>query len=152
MRRTILAVIVVAMAATGCAAAATYPALTLPQNDGANADLGGVLHLRNAFLLSGTDPASPAPQQHLYAVLINTGNQPTRLEQVTVDGGGSVQLAGPVTLPPNRPVGTGNKPIGTVTGIRGNTVPMTFSFRGFEPLRVNVPVKSRIGQYTGLTP
>ncbi|GAA3565331.1 hypothetical protein GCM10022419_052480 [Nonomuraea rosea] len=153
MRLITSALVVVVMAvAAGCARPDVNPTATRPQNDGANADVQKVLHLRNVFLLSGADPASPAPEQALYAVLINQGGKPARLDRVTVDGGGAVQLAGPIELPPGHPVGTGEKPIGTVTGVRRDTVPMTFTFSGLAPVRLNVPVKSRMGPYAGLTP
>lgn len=155
MRPIASAVIAVALAAAaGCANVGIDTAQDAPQNEGANADVGGVLHIRNAFLLGGTDPASPAPQQVLYAVLINDGRQPARLERITLDGGGSVQLPGPITVPPNQPVGAGEKPIATVTGVRarGTTVPMTFAFSGAEPVRLNVPIKERTGQFSHLTP
>ncbi|MEQ4725480.1 hypothetical protein [Nonomuraea sp. B19D2] len=149
MRAVISAAIGMAMAATSCMSVGSYPSQTHMPNNGANADLKGVLHLRNAFLLSGAEETSPSPQLALYAVLINTGSQPVRLDGITADGG-SVQLAGPITLPPNQPVGTGDKPIGTVTGVRSATVPMTFAFSGTGPIRVNVPVQPRVGQYANL--
>jgi hypothetical protein len=154
MRPIVSAVIVVVLAAAaGCSKAEVDTrAENVPQNEGANADVGDTLHIRNVFLLGGTDPASPAQQQTLYGVLINDGRQPVRLERVTVEGGGSVQLSGSITVAPNQPVGAGDKPIGTVTGVRGATVPMTFAFSGAEPLRLNVPVKERTGQYASLTP
>ena len=153
MRPITSALVVVVMAvAAGCARPDVDPSHTVPQNDGANADVQGVLHLRNVFLLNGTDPASPAPQQALYGVLINTGSKPLQLERVTVDGGGSVQLAGPIILPPGQPAGTGEKPIGMASGVGRDTVPMTFTFSGLAPVRVNVPVMLRIGQYASLSP
>ncbi|WP_188189890.1 hypothetical protein [Nonomuraea sp. SYSU D8015] len=145
---------VLAAAAAGCALAGfDTTAQDVPQNEGANADVGRV-KVRNVFLLGGTDPASPAPEQTLYGVLINDGREPVRLERITVEGGGSVQLPGPVTVPPNQPVGVGEQPLGTVrvTGVRGTTVPMTFVFSGAEPLRLNVPIKERTGQYATISP
>ncbi|MEV1178704.1 hypothetical protein [Nonomuraea sp. NPDC049784] len=150
MRAIISTVIVMAVAATGCMSVGTYPSQTYVPNSGANADVQGVLHLRNVFLLDGADPSSPSPQLALYAVLLNSGGKPVQLDRITVEGGGSVQLAGPVTLPPNQPVGTGDKPIGTVSGVRGATVPMTFAFSGTAPIRVNVPVQLRAGEYANL--
>ncbi|MEO3870432.1 hypothetical protein ABGB18_16585 [Nonomuraea sp. B12E4] len=152
MRRIVLAAYMTAAAATGCSQAGLDTTQLAPQNDGANADLRGGLYLRNIFLLGGAESGSPVPRQVLYGVLINSGDRPVRLEQVTVEGGGSVQLAGPLTLPPDQPVGTGNQPLGTVSGVRGDTVPMTFTFGGAEPLRLIVPVKARIGQFASLTP
>ncbi|WP_327583991.1 hypothetical protein OHA25_50610 [Nonomuraea sp. NBC_00507] len=157
MRPIASAVIVMALAAAvGCQGHAGFDtsAKDIPQNEGANVDVGSTLHLRNVFLLGGADPASPAPQQALYAVLINEGNQPARLERITIEGGGSAQLPGPVTLPPNQLVGSGEKPLCTVTGVRprGTTVPMTFVFSGAAPVRVNVPIKEKAGVYTRLTP
>ncbi|RVX38631.1 hypothetical protein EDD27_0953 [Nonomuraea polychroma] len=157
MRPIASAVIVAALAAAaGCQGHAgfDYSSTNIPQNQGANVDVGKTLHLRNVFLLGGADPASPAPQQALYAVLINDSNRPAKLERITIEGGGSAQLPGPVTVPPNQPVGTGEKPLCTVTGVRprGTTVPMTFFFSGAEPVRVNVPIKEQTGVYTELTP
>jgi copper(I)-binding protein len=155
MRPIVSAVIVVALATAGCMNVGIDTGENLPQNEGANADVGDTLYVRNAFLLSGADRASPAPQLALYAVLVNNSHQPAQLERITAEGGASVQLSGPITLPPNQPVGTGNRPIGTVSGVRGGsgtTVPMTFVFKGSEPARLNVPIKARTGHYTDLTP
>ncbi|MEV0614352.1 hypothetical protein AB0I81_13580 [Nonomuraea sp. NPDC050404] len=150
MRSIVSAVIVVALASAGCANAGFDKANSTPQNEGANADVGTTLSLRNAFLLGSADPATPAAQQPLYAVLVNDGGRPDQLERVTVEGGGSVRLAGPVTLQPGQAYGTGNRPIGTVSGARGDTVPMTFTFREAKSVRVMVPVKPKTGQYAQL--
>ncbi|WP_170222834.1 hypothetical protein [Nonomuraea turkmeniaca] len=157
MRPIASAVLVVALAAAaGCQGHAGFDtsAQDRPQNEGANVDAKSTLHLRNVFLLGSADPASPAPQQILYAVLINEGSRPVRLERITVDGGGTAQLPGPVTVSRNQPVGTGAKPLCTVTGVRprGSTVPMTFVFSGNETVRLNVPIKEKTGQYATLTP
>ncbi|WP_043618853.1 hypothetical protein [Nonomuraea candida] len=152
MRPIASAALVLAVLATGCANAGFDKANRMPQNDGANANVGKTLSLRNAFLLGGDDPASPPPQLPLYAVLVNDGQRPDQLERITVEGGGDVRLAGPVALPPGQAVGMNNQVIGTVTGARGNTVPMTFTFREAKSVRVMVPVKARIGQYASLTP
>ncbi|MFC5828139.1 hypothetical protein [Nonomuraea insulae] len=151
-RPIVTAVIVVALAATGCTNAGFDKDNRAPQNDGANADdAGGTLLLRNAFLLNESgDATSPSPQQALFAVLINEAGRPDQLERITVDGGGSVQLSGPLTLPPNQPVGTGSQPIGTISGVRGTQVPMTFTFKDAKAVRVSVPVKQRIGQFANL--
>ncbi|NUR91394.1 MAG: hypothetical protein HOY71_45600 [Nonomuraea sp.] len=153
MKRPIIsAAIVVALAATGCTNAGYDKGESTPQNEGANADAKGVLHLRNAYLLSGPNPASPAPQQALYAVMVNNSHKPDQLQRVTVDGGGgSVQLSGNMDIPPNQPVGA-NGPIGTVTGVRGSSVPMTFTFRDAGNVRLNVPVKPKTGQYATMNP
>jgi hypothetical protein len=154
MRPIASVVIVVALTAAGGCSLGGFDTSyqRVPQNEGANADVGGGLKVRNVFLLNGTDPASPAPQQALYAVLVNDGRQPDRLERVTVDGGGSVQLSGPIAVPPGQAAGTGGTAIGTVTGVRGATVPMTFVFGDAGPVRLNVPVKFRTGQYATLSP
>ncbi|NUO98985.1 MAG: hypothetical protein HOV96_01210 [Nonomuraea sp.] len=152
MKRPIIsAAIVVALAASGCTNAGYDRGESTPQNEGANADAKGVLHLRNAYLLSGPNPASPAPQQALYAVVVNNSHKPDQLQRVTVDGGGSVQLSGTVNIPPGQAVGAG-RPIGTVTGVRGSSVPMTFTFRDAGNVRVSVPVKPKTGQYATLNP
>ncbi|SEF85878.1 hypothetical protein SAMN05444920_101863 [Nonomuraea solani] len=152
MRPIVFAMLVVTLAATGCSQAGLDDANRLPQNEGANADVDGGLHLRNVFLLGGTDPASPAPRLALYGVLLNEGGRPVQLERVTVEGGGSVQLAGPIALPPNQPVGTDSRPIGTASGVRGGSVPMTFTFQQGKTMRVNVPVMQRLGHYASLPP
>ncbi|MEV0389190.1 hypothetical protein [Nonomuraea sp. NPDC050643] len=152
MRPIVAATVVVVLAVSGCTKTDIDYAHQAPQNDGANADVAGTLHLRNAFLLGAADPASPAPSMALYGVLVNESGRPVRLERVTVDGGGAVQLAGPVTLPPDQPVGTGNRPIGTVSGVRGESVPMTFAFSEGKTMRVRVPVMLRAGHYTSLSP
>lgn len=147
-----VAAVVTVLLTAGCTETGVDTGKGLPQNEGANADVKGVVHLRNAFLLDGQDPASPAPQQALYAVIINNGGKPDQLQRVTVNGGGSVQLTGAVNLPPNQAVGTNEQPIGTVSGIKGNEVPMTFSFRDAGNLSVIVPVKIKAGQYGSLSP
>ncbi|SDL49958.1 hypothetical protein [Nonomuraea jiangxiensis] len=152
MRRIVLTAFMSAVAVTGCSQAGLDTTQTEPQNDGANADLDGELYLRNVFLVGGAETGSPGPQQVLYGVLINSGDRPVRLERVTVGGGGSVQLAGALTLPPDQPVGVDDQPLGTVSGVRGDTVPMTFFFSGAEPVQLEVPVKARVGQYASLTP
>ncbi|NJP98534.1 unnamed protein product [[Actinomadura] parvosata subsp. kistnae] len=151
MRPIAAAVVVVALSASGCMNAGFDEANRVPQNDGANANVEGGLSLRNVFLLGGTDSASPPPQQALFGVIVNDGQQAHQLERVTMDGGGTVQLAGqPLTLPPDQAVGTGNKPIGTATGVRGSTVPMTFTFRDAKPVRLMVPVMTRTGHFSNL--
>ncbi|GAA1674025.1 hypothetical protein GCM10009733_083830 [Nonomuraea maheshkhaliensis] len=139
-----------ALAATGCAKAELDDANRVPQNDGANADVGDSLRLRNVFLLRGAGQDASAPPEALFGVLINEAGQPDQLERITVEGGGSVQLAGPLALPPNQAVGTGNQPLGTVSGVRAGTVPMTFTFRGAKPVRMMVPVKTRTGHFANL--
>ncbi|GAA2213679.1 hypothetical protein GCM10009850_091420 [Nonomuraea monospora] len=151
MRAVAAAVMVVALAATGCANAGFDEANRVPQNDGANANVGDSLSLRNFFLLGGADSASHPPQQALFGVIVNDAQQPDQLERVTMEGGGTVQLSGqPLTLPPDQAVGTGNQPIGTADGVRGNVVPMTFTFREAEPVRLLVPVKTRTGHFANL--
>ena len=145
MRRLVIAAAAVGLAVTGCAKLEKDWANQAPQNDGANANMGQGLKLRNAFLLGSADPATPAPEQALYAVLVNSSNRPAKLENVTVEGGGSVRLAGPVEIPPDYA-------IGTVSGARGTAVPMTFTFQDRTSVRVLVPVMARTGQYANLPP
>ncbi|MGW0808619.1 hypothetical protein [Nonomuraea sp. NPDC002799] len=153
MRPIVSAVIAVTLAAAGCAKTEIDTSSRwLPQNDGANADVGTGVHVRNAFLLNGTDPASPAPEQGLFVVLINEGHRPDQLERITLEGGGTVRLPGPIALPPNQPVGVGERPLFTVSGVRGTTVPMTFLFRNAGPVRIIVPVKLKTGQFASLNP
>ncbi|GAA3142595.1 MULTISPECIES: hypothetical protein [Nonomuraea] len=150
MRRSIIAAVVVGLVVTGCTKTEKDWANQAPQNDGANANVGQSLQLRNAFLLGSADPASPAPEQALFVVLVNSSSRANRLENVTIEGGGQVRLAGPVEIPPDHAIGTGNQPIGTVSGARGTSVPMTFTFQDRSKMRVMVPVMARTGQYANL--
>ncbi|MGW4476645.1 hypothetical protein [Nonomuraea sp. NPDC004354] len=123
-----------------------------PQNEGANVSHHDV-HLRNVFLLAGAPGQPPPATLPLYAVIINDQGQPDRLERVTVDGGGgSVQLAAPVVVPPGRPVGL-DRPIAQVTGVRPTgSIPMTFTFSRAGSVRALVPVKEKIGSYSTVAP
>ncbi|GAA1702959.1 hypothetical protein AB0K40_36255 [Nonomuraea bangladeshensis] len=150
--RTIAVAVALAALTAGCTKTTIDTAQHAPQNDGANGDASQTLHLRNVFVLSATDPAMPFQQNYLYGVVINNGHQPAQLERITPEGGGSVQLPGPLTVRPLEPVGTGERPIATVTGVSGGTVAMTFTFTGASPLRLQVPVMERAGSYTHLTP
>ncbi|MEU5864987.1 hypothetical protein ABZ815_27725 [Nonomuraea sp. NPDC047529] len=151
MKRPISCAALLALLATGCTNTGYDTGQHLPQNDGANADAKGVLHVRNAHLRAASgqaaSPVSPASEQTLYAVLINDGHKPDQLQQITVDGGGSVQLSGAATdIRPDQPVGANEQPLGTVTGVRGPSVPMTFVFRDAGAVRVIVPVKQNASQ------
>ncbi|MEU1722037.1 hypothetical protein [Nonomuraea sp. NPDC005692] len=151
MKRPIICAAILALGVTGCTNAGYDTGQHLPQNDGGNADAKGVLHVRNAHLRAAAGqaatPSSPAAEQALYAVLINDGHKPDQLQQVTVDGGGSVQLSGAAAdIRPGQPVGVNDQPLGTVTGVRGTSVPMTFTFRDAGPVRVFVPVKQNASQ------
>ncbi|MFG1942670.1 hypothetical protein [Nonomuraea sp. NPDC048826] len=151
------------LAMTGCSAspAANDPnRLHRPQNDGANGDVQGV-HVLNAFLLGPAPTGSPTSSptgsptgssggQPLYAVLINERTDADQLERVTVEGGGTVQLAGPVELRPNEAGSRPDQPIGMVSGVRGSQVPMTFTFREAGELRLTVPVLPKQGAYATL--
>ncbi|WP_165974508.1 hypothetical protein [Nonomuraea deserti] len=152
MRPIVSVMVAVALAATGCAKLGIDTVQWHPQNDGTNADGRGGVRVRNAFLLGGADPAKPPAQFPLYGVLVNAGDKPLQLERITVEGGGSVRLPGPIALPPDQPVGTGEQPLATASGIRGGAVPLTFSFRGAPPIRVTVPVKPRTGHFARLAP
>ncbi|MFI6630491.1 hypothetical protein ACIBI7_16615 [Nonomuraea fuscirosea] len=147
--RAVLA-LTLTLAAGGCAKAGLDEANRVPQNDGANADVGDSLRLRNVFLLRGAGQDASAPPETLFGVLVNEAGRPDQVERITVEGGGSVQLAGPLAMPPNQPVGTGNQPLGTVSGVRAETVPMTFTFKDAKPVRLMVPVKTRTGHFADL--
>lgn len=183
MRPLVAALVATAVVTAACANQSTDASLRHYQpNEGTNYDLKGVLHVRNAFLLSGattsaappaaspssppasppsaSGPASPSGQptgqgggqDALFAVLINSAAKPDTLERITVEGGGQVQLPGPIELPPNQPVGAGNRPIASVSGVKGGPVAMTFSFRNAGDLRLLLPVMRRTGIYASLTP
>ncbi|MEV5894234.1 hypothetical protein [Nonomuraea fuscirosea] len=149
-RPVVCAVLALALAAAGCAKTELDKANRVPQNDGANADVGDSLRLRNVFLLRGAGQDASAPPETLFGVLVNEAGRPDQVERITVEGGGSVRLAGPLALPPNQPVGAGNQPLGTVSGVRAGTVPMTFTFRDAKPVRLMVPVKTRTGHFADL--
>ncbi|GAA3084879.1 hypothetical protein [Streptosporangium carneum] len=156
-RPIMVAAVALAVAAAGCAGPTTFDRddttrIHHPQNEGANASTGG-LHLRNAFLLAGERPGAPPAQLPLYVVLINDEGRPDRLQQVTVQQGGTARLAGPVDLPPERAVGLG-RPVGMVGGVPGtaSNVSMTFTFANVGDVRVNVPVKLRRGEFATLAP
>ncbi|MER6505340.1 hypothetical protein ABT158_00940 [Nonomuraea sp. NPDC001636] len=151
MKRPIICAAILALGVTGCTNTGYDTGQHLPQNEGANADAKGVIHVRNAYLRpapgQAATPSSPASEQTLYAVLINDGHKPDQLQQITVDGGGSVQLSGAAAdIRPGQPVGAGEQPLGTVTGVRAATVPMTFTFRDAGAVRVYVPVKQNAPQ------
>ncbi|SEU12123.1 hypothetical protein [Nonomuraea wenchangensis] len=154
MRSIAVAVSVVALAAltAGCTVTTIDTAQHAPQNDGANADASQTLHLRNVFLLGAADPSVPSQENFLFGVLINNGHKPAQLEQITPEGGGTVRLSAPITVHPNQPAGTGEQPIATVSGVSGGTVPMTFTFTGAAPVRLQVPVMQRAGWFARLTP
>ncbi|RSN14455.1 hypothetical protein DMB42_08085 [Nonomuraea sp. WAC 01424] len=152
MKRAVSCAAILALAATGCTNIGFDTGQHLPQNDGANADLKGVVHVRNAYLQAApgqaTSPTSPASEQTLYAVVINDGDKPDQLQHITVEGGGgTVQLSGAAAdIRPDQPVGANQQPLGTVTGVRGTSVPMIFTFRDAGAVRVIVPVKSNTSQ------
>lgn len=163
MLRLVASAAALALAAAGCAnLSGDYndpTQLHRPQNDGANGSVGDV-HVRNAFLLGppgaeqqGRPPAGQgAGQAPLYAVLVNDRPQPIRLERVTVEGGGTVRLAGTVEVPAGGVAG-GDRPIGTVSGLSTRAwVPMTFTFAAGPELRLTVPVLARAGMYATYSP
>ncbi|WP_101786856.1 hypothetical protein [Nonomuraea indica] len=88
----------------------------------------------------------------LYAVLVNDRSEAVRLEQVTIEGGGTVRLAGAVEVPPGGIAGA-DRPIGTVSGASTRTwLPMTFTFAAGPRLKLMVPVLARSGMYATYSP
>ncbi|MFG3438641.1 hypothetical protein ACGF0J_15460 [Nonomuraea sp. NPDC047897] len=177
MRRAVAsAAAALALAAAGCANLSSDfndpTRLHRPQNDGANGSAGQV-HVRNAFLLgpegaerreqpagrptggppsAGPGAAQASGEAPLYAVLVNERPEPIRLERVTVEGGGTVRLAGTVEIPAGGVAGA-DRPIGTITGLATRTwVPMTFTFAAGPQFKLMVPVLARAGVYATYSP
>ncbi|WP_219465806.1 hypothetical protein [Nonomuraea rhizosphaerae] len=117
-------------------------------NEGANADAKD-MHIRNAFFLAGADSSQPMA---LYAVLVNQDTRDDQLQRISVTGGGTVQLTGPIGVPSKQPVGA-QQPLAMLQGRSATgSVPVTFSFANVGDVRVQVSIKERKGPYASLTP
>ncbi|WP_182908028.1 copper chaperone PCu(A)C [Microbispora sp. H13382] len=147
--RRILAALCIAGAAVTAACGdlkSDYYTQTMPQNDGANVNLPGLL-LRNAFILGSQQPAPPGTDMPIYMMLLNESGRTDRL--VSVDTGGLFREArlpaGGLEIPGGRYVGGTALPQVLLAGLTrplgsGGTIPITFRFQNAGSVRVDVPV------------
>ncbi|MGW5263545.1 hypothetical protein ACWEQG_21465 [Microbispora sp. NPDC004025] len=147
--RRILAALCIAGAAVTAACGdikQDYYTQTMPQNDGANVNLPGLL-LRNAFILGSQQPAPPGTDMPVYMMLLNESGHTDRL--VAVDTGGLFRdarlPAGGLEIPGGRYVGGTALPQVLLAGLTrplgsGGTIPVTFRFQNAGSVRVDVPV------------
>ncbi|MBD3142974.1 hypothetical protein [Microbispora bryophytorum] len=147
--RSILAALCIA-AATVTAACGDikqdYYTQTMPQNEGANVNLPGLL-LRNAFIIGSQQPAPAGTDMPMYMMLLNESGRTDRL--VSVDTGGVFREtrlpAGGLEIPGGKYVGGTALPqvllVGLTRPLRsGGTIPVTFRFQNAGTTRVDVPV------------
>ncbi|MEU7913998.1 hypothetical protein [Microbispora bryophytorum] len=147
--RSILAALCIA-AATVTAACGDmkqdYYTQTMPQNEGANVNLPGLL-LRNAFIIGSQQPAPAGTDMPMYMMLLNESGRTDRL--VSVDTGGVFREtrlpAGGLEIPGGKYVGGTALPQVLLAGLTrplrsGGTIPVTFRFQNAGTTRVDVPV------------
>ncbi|GAB3165029.1 copper chaperone PCu(A)C [Microbispora hainanensis] len=166
--RAILAALCVAAAAVTAACGdmkQDFYTQTIPQNDGANADLPGML-IRNAFIIGPLQPAPPGTDMPMYMVLLNQSGRTDRL--VSVDTGGVFREArlptpGGLEIPAGKYVGGTPFPQVLLAGLTrplrsGGTIPVTFRFQNAGTVRVQVPVlppgtwRSTYSPWPGMSP
>ncbi|GAA0384574.1 hypothetical protein GCM10009530_39300 [Microbispora corallina] len=125
-----------------------YNTQVIPQNEGANADLGRV-KLRNAFLIGGPPgrPLQPGASVPMYLALLNDGAAADRLVSVSAPGvfQGATLPAGGLAVPPNGFVGGTPAPQALMTGLlrplwSGTAIPMRLTFEHAGSTTVQVPV------------
>lgn len=148
MRGILAAVCIAATAATAACGdlKQDYSALTMPPNDGANANLPGLL-LRNAFVIGSMQPATPGTDMPMYLMLLNQSDRTDRL--MSVDTGGLFREArlpaGGLEIPGGKYVGGTPFPQVLLAGLTrplrsGGTIAVTFRFQNAGTARVDVPV------------
>ncbi|GLW22482.1 hypothetical protein Mame01_25250 [Microbispora amethystogenes] len=148
MRRFLAALLIGAAALTAACSdiKQDWYTQTIPQNEGANANLPGVL-LRNAFVIGPQTPASPGADMPMYLTLLNESGRSDRL--VSVDTGGVFREArlpaGGLEVPGGKYVGGTALPQVLLAGLTrpltaGAAIPMTFRFQNAGETRVNVPI------------
>ncbi|GGO01916.1 hypothetical protein GCM10010116_03620 [Microbispora rosea subsp. aerata] len=148
MRGILAAVCVAATAVTAACGdlKQDYYTQTIPQNEGANANLPGLL-LRNAFIIGSLRPAPPGTDMPMYMMLLNESGRADRL--VSVDAGGlfreAVLPAGGLEIPGGKYVGGTALPQVLLAGLTrplgsGGTIPVTFRFQNAGTVRLEVPV------------
>ncbi|MFI7624620.1 hypothetical protein [Microbispora rosea] len=147
--RAILAALCVAAAAVTAACGdikQDYYTQTMPQNEGANVNLPGLL-LRNAFIIGSQQPAAPGTDMPMYMMLLNESGAADRL--LSVDTGGLFREArlpaGGLEIPGGRYVGGTALPQVLLAGLTrplgsGGTLPVTFRFQNAGTTRVDVPI------------
>ncbi|GIH50659.1 copper chaperone PCu(A)C [Microbispora rosea] len=147
--RAILAALCVAAAAVTAACGdikQDYYTQTMPQNEGANVNLPGLL-LRNAFIIGSQQPAAPGTDMPMYMMLLNESGAADRL--LSVDTGGLFREArlpaGGLEIPGGRYVGGTALPQVLLAGLTrplgsGGTIPVTFRFQNAGTARVDVPI------------
>ena len=147
--RRILAVLCIAGAAVTAACGdikQDYYTQTMPQNEGANLNLPGLL-LRNAFVIGSQQPAPPGSDMPMYMMLLNESGRADRL--VSVDTGGLFREArlpaGGLEIPGGKYVGGTALPQVLLAGLTrplgsGGTIPVTFRFQNAGQVRAEVPV------------
>ncbi|MEV4295981.1 hypothetical protein [Microbispora rosea] len=147
--RAILAALCVAAAAVTAACGdikQDYYTQTMPQNEGANVNLPGLL-LRNAFIIGSQQPAPPGTDMPMYMMLLNESGTTDRL--LSVDTGGLFREArlpaGGLEIPGGRYVGGTALPQVLLAGLTrplgsGGTIPVTFRFQNAGTARVDVPI------------
>lgn len=147
--RGILAALLIAAAVvtSGCSdIKQDFNTQTIPQNEGANANLPGML-LRNAFVIGPERPAQPGTDMPMYMMLLNESGRADRL--VAVDTGGVFREArlpaGGLEIPGGRYVGGSAVPQVLLAGLTrpltsGGAIAVTFRFQNAGTTRVNVPI------------
>ncbi|WP_169945100.1 hypothetical protein [Microbispora sp. H11081] len=147
--RRILAVLCIAGAAVTAACGdikQDYYTQTMPQNEGANLNLPGLL-LRNAFVIGSQQPAPAGSDMPMYMMLLNESGRTDRL--VSVDTGGLFREArlpaGGLEIPGGKYVGGTALPQVLLAGLTrplgsGGTIPVTFRFQNAGQVRAEVPV------------
>ncbi|GLX07167.1 hypothetical protein [Microbispora sp. NBRC 16548] len=148
MRRILAALCIAAAAVTAACGdiKQDYYTQTMPQNEGANVNLPGLL-LRNAFIIGSQQPAPPGTDMPMYMMLLNESGRTDRL--VSVDTGGVFREArlpaGGLEVPGGKYVGGTALPQVLLAGLTrplgsGGTIPVTFRFQNAGATRVDVPV------------
>ncbi|MEV7802284.1 copper chaperone PCu(A)C [Microbispora sp. NPDC088329] len=147
MRRILAALCIAAAAVTACGdIKQDYYTQTMPQNDGANVNLPGLL-LRNAFIIGSQQPAPPGTDMPMYMMLLNESGRTDRL--VSVDTGdlfrGARLPAGGLEIPGGRYVGGTPVPQVLLAGLTrplgsGGTIPVTLRFQNAGTVRIDVPI------------
>jgi copper(I)-binding protein len=149
MRRILTALLVAAALVTpACAEKRDYNTIAIPQNEGANVNVGQVM-LRNAFLIGGPAgrPLQPGASVPMYLALLNNGRGADKLVSVSAQGvfQGAILPAGGLVVPPNGFVGGTPTPQVLMTGLvkqlrSGSTVPVRLRFQHTGSTTVQVPV------------
>jgi copper(I)-binding protein len=167
-RRSLGALVLIALAATACSAGQnteTDKERTTPYV--ASASIGSVaVHAVRVVVVDV--PSSSSPQAYLTASIINSGSQPDALTSATVSGSAvsAVGSSAPdFTLPPRQIVQIGDPDLGftgTALGIGalqnpltpGTTTTVTFTFQSAGTVSVDAPViaSTQVGSTASAAP